>query len=250
MILIWILIVVAVAAWVTAFWAATHPEIVGRGQDAAGKGMAAGCLGILFGFLGTVCAVIAGVLGYVWWENLDGVTRVSSFVPATVIAIGAMVTWGMAKNAKARRGIQTRKQERQSEAVVNLVHAEPELSRIFQALQKVQPTRWQQLWQSPEHFRWQFTNYVYRAALNSIHITPEIAKDPELEIVLGMFEREEAVGAILLYGPDESAIAPIVSRLRKTKWPVGSVIISGEDWIERQWLPRALEMAGPDPRGE
>src|SRR5688500_16095078 len=93
---IWILVGLAVVISLAATWVMLHPESIAKGQDAAGKGMLAGCFGFLLFVVVAVLGIASAVLAVRSRASLGWPTLVIAWLPlfglTAVLLIGFIAT--------------------------------------------------------------------------------------------------------------------------------------------------------------
>ncbi len=250
--LIWVVTVAGLAAIAAAFWGASHPEIIAKGQDPAGKGMATGCFFILFMLMGGVVGVVNVILAWHFGGGASLLTRLGAALPLialVVITVVSLVQW----QVQAVRSDRREWEEKLKIPVLVIVELDDRRrTRMFEALRSRFPTVQQQLFPAPSTLEDQFNEWLPRTKL--ICMQADLAPPPEKAEFWGdsrmlteaLTHYRPPVCPVLLHATDAAACDAIAATIRAAGWDVHTVSAGGGDddaWIRETWLPKAVELA-------
>jgi hypothetical protein len=242
---IWCLVALAVAIALAGVWVFNHPEIVAKGQDAAGKGMLTGCLGFLLLCITAVLGIVAAVIAVVKRAELGWGTEAIAWLPLFGLAAAGLTIQVLVKVNQVR-------QEEAHQAklaripVFLLVEADDNhLQPMYHALRRHYEHVQMQQFYSPVALHWQ-QHWLPRAKLIAIQADATVAgKDarPETaELVEDILYMHPAAN-VIFHAADPKDAEGYAAKLKHAR----VVSTSEPDWIETRWLPVALEMLAPYP---
>jgi hypothetical protein len=247
---IWLLALAGLAAIATAFWGMSHPEIIAKGQDPAGKGMATGCFGLMFFLLVTVLGVVDVVFAWGFGGDASWLTRLVSTLPllaVAIVVIVSLVQW----QVQAARSERAEWEEKLKIPVLVIVELDDaRLSRMFEALQSAFPQVQQQLFPAPSALEDQFNEWLPRAKLICIQadLVPPPGKaefwgDSKM-LAEALTRYRPPACPILLHATDAAAMDSIAGTIRGAGWDVHTLVVGGDDaqWIHAVWLPKAVQL--------
>jgi hypothetical protein len=242
---IWCLVALAVVIALAGAWVMTHPDSITKGQDAAGKGMLAGCFGFMLFVVVAILGIVAAVLAVRGRAELGWPTLVVAWLPIFGLTVAILTGYIVSQVARAKDE-EAREAEIRKIPVFLLVDADDYkgLSPMFNALQGHYPHVQQQLFKSPVALHWQ-QHWLPRAKIIAIQADRMVeGKDisaETAELIEDINFMNPGVD-VLLHAADPRDAEPFLAELKHAK-----VIQSGEGWIEQRWLPAALEILAKYP---
>lgn len=220
-----------------------NPNLVAKGQDAAGKGMAVGCSVILLLSLAALIAVADVIVGARSWEGLGLAWRVVSVVPAAIGILAVIVSFVISKVARERRIRERYEAEMLVPAALIVDHDDGRFSALYNAISP----HFKGLEISLRHpgaLLWQQREWFPRLRLlmmsaEALSVTEgdvgEMARD-----LLRDMARSEPVCPIVLHAPTQ-AVADAISQ-RLPAWRITTILMDDPHWIASRWVGIAREM--------
>ncbi len=243
--LILLLTVAFIAPLVLTFLINKHPDLVAKGQDAAGRGMAVGCTSILLMTVSGALALADAITAGVAWDRLSWFWRVLGPLPAAVCVIAFFVIYTAAQVKKAR---QIDRQYQEAMAIPATLIVDMDDYRglaLYNALRPSFPTL-EITSRQPGALLWQQREWFPRIRLLMMH-AESLA---ETQGQPGEFARElmeamcrtKPVCPIILHAGSAEAGHAIANRLTQAGWSVHTIVMDGPNWVESLWEPRAAAM--------
>ncbi len=241
--LILLLSVAFIAPLVLTYLINKHPNLIAKGQDAAGKGMAVGCTSILLMSLAAILALADAITAGVAWERIGWFWRILGPIPAAGMVITFFVVYTAAQIKKANR---IQKQYEEAMAVPAALTVDMDDYRglaLYNALRPHFPTL-EISSRQPGALLWQTREWFPRIRLLMMHaesLAETQGQNGEFATeLMETMSRAKPVCPIVLHANSAAAAKPIADRLTKAGWTVHTIPMEGEDWITARWLPIAL----------
>jgi hypothetical protein len=146
---IWVLAVAGLAAIAVAFWGMAHPEVIAKGQDPAGKGMATGCFFIAFMLIGALVGIVNVILARHFGGDASLFTRLTAALPVVVIAIITLISLVRWQVQSVRSDRREWEEQLQIPVLVIVELDDGRRTRMFEALRSAFPAVQQQLFGAP-----------------------------------------------------------------------------------------------------
>lgn len=224
-----------------------NPNLVAKGQDAAGRGMAVGCLSIL---MVSVVVLIGAMNAVLAWKFTDPsvMMRIIGSAPLGVVLLLGAVAFILYQVQQSRAERERWEREMAVPLFVLIDTDDRVLSATYEALRTTYPTTDMNLRQ-PGAFHWQLAETLPRAKIICLcaDVEPDPAR-PDLEndskTVIEDLARCRAVCPVLLYSRDLERAEPLAAQLRSAGWTVEVVDAAGDNWIASRFLPQATELLG------
>src|SRR4051794_10944052 len=164
-IIVWVLALAAAGALIAAAVLMKHPYLVGKGQDPAGKGMAAGCLTLLAFTAATVLSVIATFVAFSAEPSVSAAARVAAPVPVTIVVLFIAVCV-VAYQIENARQMDKQWAELMKIPIYVLVDSSDErLTGMYNALRQLNLTMEMHLYKNAMAFWWQRQDHLPRVRL-------------------------------------------------------------------------------------
>jgi hypothetical protein len=236
--LILLLSIAFIAPLVLVYLINKNPNLIAKGQDAAGKGMAVGCTSILLLSLAAVLAIGDAITAGVAWDRIGWFWRVLGPLPAAGCVIAFVVIYTNIQLSKARR-IERDYQEAMSIPAALIVDMDDyrflalynALRPSFETLEISSRQPGALLWQQREWFP---RVRVLMMHADSLAQTQGQSGEFACELMSDMC-RAKPVCPIILHASTAAAGQAISDRLTKAGWSVQTVVMEGEDWIASRW---------------
>lgn len=228
-----------------AWWVMTHPEIVARGQDAAGKGMLTGCLGILIFAVAGAIGLSAAIITAVQWDSIAVLSRVAGLSPITLV-VGTLLVGYLGMQVSRRRELDRRHREAMAIPAALIVDDDDAVeSALYNAISPCFPG-FEITLRSPGALYWQQQEWYPRLRLlmlgsDSLKISQGDLGEVIQEWVQSLCRRSEAF-PVLLHARDITLAGDLAARLRAAGWTVEVIAAEGDDWVRTKWLPIAQQI--------
>lgn len=243
--LILLLSVAFIGPLVLTFLINKHPDLIAKGQDAAGRGMAVGCTSILLMCVSGGLALADAITTGVAWDRLGWLWRILGPIPAAGSVIAFFVIYAAAQMRKAKQ-IDREYQEAMSIPATLIVDMDDYRGlALYNALRPSFPTL-EITSRQPGALLWQQREWFPRIRLLMMHAESMA----ETQGQQGEFARElmeamcrtKAVCPIILHAGSADAGHAIANRLTQAGWSVHTIVMDGPNWVETLWKPRAVPM--------
>jgi MFS family permease len=215
-----------------------YPDLVAKGQDAAGRGMAIGCVSILLMAVSAVLALAAAITVGAAGPRASLPWRIVGVLPLVGSLIAGFVVFLKIQMAKSRRIAREHQQAMSVPAALIVDDDDSRTSRLYNAIRPSFPTLEISLrhpgalyWQQQEWFpRLRLLMLSAEAMLVTEGQTGELTQD-----LLNAMCRAKPACPIVLHALSAAAAESITARLSKAGWIVHPVLAEGEDWIAARW---------------
>jgi MFS family permease len=221
------------------------PDAFTKGQDAAGRGMAIGCLSIVAAILSALIAVAAAIVVAARHENLSLAWRIVGLVPIAASITTGIVIFISIQVAKARRIDRDYQKAMSIPAALIVDDDDPRQSRLYNALRPSFPVLEISL-RHPGALYWQQSEWFPRlrvlylsadAMLVTAGDTGQMTQD-----LLAAMSRMKPACPIVLHATTNAAADAITAKLSKAGWSIHPVIIDSDTWIKDRWQALAVQL--------
>jgi hypothetical protein len=247
---VWSAAAVGLGALAFAAVVAAFPRAFTRGQDAAGRAMAAGCLGILLWGVCAAVGVFSAAAAFLGGPAYSVPTRLAGWAP---LAAAAAVAGGLAVSIRVDRLRHRRRRRAERLAIpeyVVVTDSADEVMPLYHAVRTLDEVTETNVFEHPQALRWQFDDHLPRARVLAIKAwtTPRPgetdAADTSLLLARDLAEVPPTC-PILLFGPDEAALDEL-ERILSPAWRVTRLKTTGHDWMYTQWVPAMRQYVVPE----
>jgi len=239
---IWSAAAAGVACMLLAGLIVIHPNLVAKGQDPAGRGMAVGCTCILLWSLCTLLGMLTAGAAFFSGPHYHVATRIAGYVPLAISAGLVFFTWltEVLRRSRSRRADYERRMAVPEYLVIT--DKSEEVSPLYNALRSLDETTETNVYEHPLALRHQFRDHLPRARLIALKAwTQPRPGETDLANTALLLARdlaeEKPCCPILLFGTDPAALDEL-EKILCPAWQVTRLLITDDpNWIRTQWLP-------------
>jgi hypothetical protein len=240
----WLLTLLAFGALILVVAVIKNPNIVSKGQDPAGKGMAAGCTVFLAFIAATVFGVIATIVAFNADPPASLAARIAAPMPLGIVAGVLLVGIIAMQLAKARR-IDAEWAERMKIPLFVLVDGSDErLTNMYNALRTLDPAMEMRLYSNAMAYWWQKEDHFPRVRLMCLAAEgmETVHEVERTSLVAALEQWKPTTCPILLHARTAEAIDKVRPRLTAAGWTVRAVVSELEPAANADWLAAATEL--------
>jgi hypothetical protein len=224
-----------------------HPNLVAKGQDAAGRGMAVGCTSIVLMIVSGALAIAAAVLVAIGHQRMAIGWNIVGVLPITGSFVAAFVIYTATIRARDRRA---RRDKAWADSVPGALIVDDDDARFSTMFDAIKP-KFRTLEISMRHpgaLYWQQGEWFPRLRLLMLGAEAMLKSEGQNgELTQDLFKdmcRRPGEFPILLHSLTSDASEQVASRLIAAGWKVHAIIARdhGESWIESGWLAAAVPL--------
>lgn len=222
-----------------------HPDLVAKGQDAAGRGMAVGCFSILLMIVSAVLAIADAIVIAAGHEHVRGWLKIVGLLPLTGSIIAAIVIYTQVVMAKNRRQQRDYEEAMAIPAALIVDDDDGRFGKMYDAMRPSFPTLEISM-RHPGALFWQQREWWPRLRLlmlgaEAMAVTEGQTGEMTQDLMAAMGRMTPAC-PIVLHALDAKVAEAIGAKLREKGWKVETVVASGDGWIKEQWREVAVRM--------
>ncbi len=221
-----------------------HPNLVAKGQDAAGRGMAVGCTSILLMIVSGGLALTGAIIVGARHKDIAVTWSIVGVLPVVGSLIAAFVVYTAAVVAKNRRIEQAYQEAMSIPAALIVDDDDARFSRLYDAIKPSFPTLEISM-RHPGALYWQQREWFPRLRLLMISAEAMLVTDGQTgELTRDLLDAmccTKPACPIVLHATTSAAAETIGTRLAQAGWVIHNVVTDGgDDWIAARWKDVAV----------